>query len=305
MARTGHTILGVFDEPTMADQAINALEHAGFRSEQIHVSGHHTSGGFFAGLKSFFTGEDADAGTRADDFTEIGVSDDEAHYYEYEAQAGHMVVAVRAEGREQEAMGILHRYGAYNYGMRHETAETRGSTDFTNTMQSADDTATTHGANANVVRGTDAGALDLEAIRTLKLREEQLDVKKQRVQTGGVNLRKEVVAEQQTIDVPVTHEEAYIEHRAVTDSTVEDANATPIGEGEAIRIPLSNEQVNVRKDTVVTGEVSIGKRAVEETQQVSDTVRREEARIEQQGDAPIHGTASDRFHPTQTNGENL
>lgn len=56
---------------------------------------------------------------------------------------------------------------------------------------------------------------------------------------------------------------------------------------------------------MVTGEVSIGKRAVQETQQVTDTVKKEEARVEQQGDAPIHGTKSDRFHPTQTNEETL
>ena len=62
-----------------------------------------------------------------------------------------------------------------------------------------------------------------------------------------------------------------------------------------------DEQVNVTKNTVVTGEVALGKRAVTETQQVKDTVRREEAHIEQEGEAPIHGTKSDHFHPNSGN----
>jgi uncharacterized protein (TIGR02271 family) len=62
-----------------------------------------------------------------------------------------------------------------------------------------------------------------------------------------------------------------------------------MGEGEAIRVPVSAEQVNVTKRTAEKGEVSIGKRAVQETQQDTDTVRHEEARIERQGDVTVEG----------------
>jgi uncharacterized protein (TIGR02271 family) len=89
-----------------------------------------------------------------------------------------------------------------------------------------------------------------------------------------------------------------IEQRPVTGGQID---STPIGEGETIRVPLTEEKVNVTKNTVVTGEVAAGKREVQETQQVTDTVRREEARVEQQGDAPIHGTESDHFHPNSKN----
>ncbi len=52
---------------------------------------------------------------------------------------------------------------------------------------------------------------------------------------------------------------------------------------------MSAEQVNVSKQTVETREVSAGKRAVQETRRVTDTVRHEEARIERQGDATVEG----------------
>ena len=119
----------------------------------------------------------------------------------------------------------------------------------------------------------------------MQLREEQLQVYKQPVQIGEVGLRKEVVSEQQTLDVPVTHEEVYIERRAGADQVSD----TPVGEGEAIRVPMSAEQVNVSKQTVETGEVSVGKRAVQENRRLTDTVRHEEARVERQGDVAVEG----------------
>jgi len=51
--------------------------------------------------------------------------------------------------------------------------------------------------------------------------------------------------------------------------------------------------------------VSLGKRQVQETQQVSDTVRREEARIERKGNVPIHDTKTDPYHPSQNDVEDL
>lgn len=301
MTMTGHTIIGVFDEPAMADQAIDALERAGFDTNQIHSSRHHTSSGFFVGLKNFFTGEEDDTTNTAYDFTDMGVSDDEARYYENEHQAGHAVVAVRADGREQEAMDILRTNGAYNYAMRQNAARMQNASTATSTMSTTNDSVDVPVTDANRTRLSEYP--DTEEQRTLKLREEQLDVNKERVQSGEVQLHKEVVAEQKTVNVPVTHEEVYIERRPVTEGTVDDG--APIGESETIRVPASAEKVNVSKDTVVTGEVSVGKRAVEETQQVTDTVRREEARIEQQGDAQIHDTTNDRFYQNTNNEEKL
>jgi len=298
MTMTGRTILGVFDESAMADQAIDALRTAGFSSNQVHEAGHHASGGFMAGIKNFFTGGDAATATDASDFSGMGIPNEEAQYYENEFQAGHRVVAVQANGREQEAMDILRTHGAYTYGTKRGTAASSTAASALNTTSTADATRTTR---SRKTRASDTP--DTTEERVLRLREEQLNVSKQRVQSGEVDLRKEVVTEQKTVNVPVMHEEAFLERRAVTSTSANDT--TPIGEGESIRVPLSEERVNVSKETVVTGEVSIGKRAVAETKQVTDTVRREEVRVEQQGDAPSHGTKSDRFHPNSVDKDTL
>jgi uncharacterized protein (TIGR02271 family) len=120
---------------------------------------------------------------------------------------------------------------------------------------------------------------------TLRLREEQLQARKTSVETGRVQLGKEVVEEQRTMDVPVTREEVTIERQPVDRRPAErPIDAT---ESETIRVPVREEQVEVEKKPVVYEEVGIGKGVTEEKQQVSDTVRREELRTEKEGDVEI------------------
>jgi uncharacterized protein (TIGR02271 family) len=117
----------------------------------------------------------------------------------------------------------------------------------------------------------------------LRLRKEELDINKKRAQVGEVELSKEIVEEQKSVDVPVTHEEVVIERRAIDN----EASDGPIDESESIHIPVSEEQVDVSKHTVISGEVSAHKREVEETKHVDETLKREEARINSNGDIDI------------------
>lgn len=117
----------------------------------------------------------------------------------------------------------------------------------------------------------------------LTLRKEELDIAKNRVQTGEVEISKEIIEEQKVVDVPVTHEEVVIERRALGNQPSD----SPIGEGETIHIPVSEERVEVGKHTEVTGEIVAHKREVGDTKQVRETLKREEARVNKEGDPNI------------------
>jgi len=275
-------VVGLFDDHAQAEQAVSALEQAGFSHDQISYScyGTSTGGGMLAGLKSLFTGEDTSTHNVANDLTSMGMPPEDAGYYQQEYEAGRSVVAVVGDSGMQEAATILAQYGGYDANRRHRAMADVSTSAQTNAATTAQDmTTTTEG-------------------RRLQLREEQLQVYKQPVQTGEVNLHKEVFTEQKNIDVPVTHEEVYIERRPASGQTSD----TPIGEDETISVPVSREQVNVSKQSVVTGEVAVGKRTVQETQQVSDTVRHEEAHIDRTGNVHVQGDnaelASDQSDPT-------
>lgn len=118
----------------------------------------------------------------------------------------------------------------------------------------------------------------------LYLRQEELDIAKNRVQTGEVSLGKEIVEEHKSVDVPVMHEEVVIERRAID---AEPSDEAITSETETIHIPVSEEQVEVGKHTMVTGEVTAHKRAVEETEHIEETLLKEEARIDSDGEANI------------------
>ena len=146
-----------------------------------------------------------------------------------------------------------------------------------------------HGADIRYSVGANAGAspakIDDGALptptgtndRELQLRAERLVVNKQRVQHGEARVRKEIVTETRSFDVPVTHEELVIERHAVTgDGVVDDE---PIAD-ETIRIPLTEEKVTISKQTLIKEEVEVGTRRVEDIEHVSDTVRHEELRVD-------------------------
>lgn len=118
---------------------------------------------------------------------------------------------------------------------------------------------------------------------TLELHKEELDIKKNNVNAGEVVLSKEVVEEQKTVDVPVMHEEVVIKRTPMNN---ERSNAS-ITSQETVHIPVSQEKVDVNKYTVTTEEISASKRQVEETQQVQETLKHEEAHVNTTGSVDI------------------
>ncbi|ERI93804.1 hypothetical protein HMPREF1982_01567 [Clostridiales bacterium oral taxon 876 str. F0540] len=125
---------------------------------------------------------------------------------------------------------------------------------------------------------------------TLQLRKEELDINKDKVQTGEVTLSKQIVEDQQTVNVPVTHEEVVIERRPVANGKSCDAEVSSeisSDNCQTIKIPVSEEKVNVDKHTVVTEEVSAYKREIENTKEINETLRREEAKINKNGNVEV------------------
>lgn len=116
--------------------------------------------------------------------------------------------------------------------------------------------------------------------KTMPLREEQLKVDKEDVQTGEVEIGKEVKTEKRDMDIPVRHDEIYVERRPVDENKTDSA---PVNDSEEIRVPIVEEKLEVTKKPVVTDEVVVGKRTVEENEHISETVKKEEPRLNKEG----------------------
>ena len=91
-------------------------------------------------------------------------------------------------------------------------------------------------------------------------------------------ITKEPVVEKKTAEVPVTHEEMTIERTPASASKT--ATEDPVTSREQVRVPLKKEEVQVTKEPYVKEEVSVKKKPVTETRQVSEDVRSERVDVD-------------------------
>jgi uncharacterized protein (TIGR02271 family) len=125
--------------------------------------------------------------------------------------------------------------------------------------------------------GTRATATD-EEIR-IPVMEEELTATVREREAGAVRIEKDVVTEEQTLEVPVTEERVRVERRVVDRAaTAADAGAF---EETVIEVPLRSETVDVQKQARVAEEVVVSKEATQRTERVADTVRREEVYVDE------------------------
>lgn len=118
------------------------------------------------------------------------------------------------------------------------------------------------------------GAQGYEGRTRLRRYEEDLEVGKVARPAGEVSVSKRVVEDTKTIDVPVRREEVHVERRPVSDTTAD------IGDDafteQRISVPVTEEDVELRKTVRPVEEIELTKTAAEDTRHVEDTVRREE-----------------------------
>ncbi len=120
--------------------------------------------------------------------------------------------------------------------------------------------------------------------------EEELVPEKHERQAGEVRVAKDVKTEHRQIDVPVTHEEVHVERTPVQGGESRGAEAR-FEKGE-IRVPVREEEVEIKKRPVVKEEVRVSKTARQEERRAEGDVRREDVKIEKEGDVEPHGDGS-------------
>jgi uncharacterized protein (TIGR02271 family) len=115
----------------------------------------------------------------------------------------------------------------------------------------------------------------------LFLKEEQLNISKTKIETGKVKVHREIITEDKVITVPVNREVLVIE------KTVFDSKNHGQKEGitETIKIPLSEECIEVKKRKIKLENVSICKHQFEKVKRVEETLKKEKLHIKTKGDA--------------------
>ncbi len=120
--------------------------------------------------------------------------------------------------------------------------------------------------------------------------EERLHVGKEERETGRARLRKYVVTERETVEVPVEREEVRVERTPLSGT---EATAGTIGE-EDVEVTLHEERPVVAKETVGVERVELDKQVVTDTERVDAEVRKEEVEVETDADRGTGFTDRDR-----------
>ena len=114
--------------------------------------------------------------------------------------------------------------------------------------------------------------------------EERLDVNKERVATGEARLRKYVVTDTETVEVPVEREEVRVERTPISEEEAANLKGNIDEAGQEASVTLSEERVSVNKETVPVEKVSLNKEQITETERHTEELRKEQIDSDIDGD---------------------
>ena len=115
--------------------------------------------------------------------------------------------------------------------------------------------------------------------------EEELQATKTMRDSGEVRVSKDVVEEEQTLEVPVTREEVHVQSHVVDREATDTSGAFQEG---TISVPVREEEIEVTKTARVAEELEIDKTTTQDTERVTDTVRKERVNVEEVGDVNVN-----------------
>lgn len=302
--------IAVFQRDGDAKKAIDALRDAGFQRDQIGLAWHQ---GGAANINYL------------NDLVSLGIPQERAQYYDREFHAGHPVVSVRTDGRDQEAYSVLHQFGGYDYDHPQQTEAAQAGTRDSgiNVGQAsvqqnaavqqpydvaqqpshqvqqdvADQPTVNISQQENAVQYNNPaqqpyGAVQQENVLAQESGDrEALPLRAERLQLGKQMVQTGEVRLRKEI---VTEQQNFDVPITREEIVVErhpgsgQVSDTPIGQEETIRIPVYEEHVSVTKIPVEVGEVAISKRTVQENRRISTTVRHEEPHLETDGNPIVH-----------------
>ncbi|GAB4025579.1 YsnF/AvaK domain-containing protein [Spirosoma gilvum] len=267
------TVIGIFDESSEAQQAVDTLVKEGFSQNNIDLS----AGRSLDTMTTSSTRSDSDEDTKDTGiggfFSSLfgGDDEDDTRRYSSVAERGSVVtVHATSEDEAERAADILDEAGAVDVDER-AAQYGYGST--------ADSVDTISGSGTALVDTTPE--LGTNRDQTINVINEELAVGKREVETGGVRVRSRIVERPVEESIRLREERVIVQRNPVNrPATAADLNAFQEGE---ISITEHAEVPVVSKTANVVEEISVGKDVTEREEVIHDTVRNTEVDVENLG----------------------
>lgn len=257
-----HTVIGLFDSATEAQAAMQELTAAGFAKEFIDFSNRLYEEEGTTQTTSSGTG--SNSGGVSGFFSSLFGDETTVQNYTNAASDAEAILTVQTDSdeRARQIAEILDRNGAVD-------VDERGAQYQANYAQTA-------GMTQNAT--TETGAVTTGDV-SIPVIEENLEVGKRTVETGGVRVRSRII-EKPVEEVLRLREEHVVVNRRPVNRAVTNEDLSSFKEGE-IELTERAEQAVVSKQARVVEEVEIGKQVSERDQVISDTVRSTDVEVEE------------------------
>lgn len=291
---TYERLIAVFDSPAHAQNAVRALQSAGFPTNDISVVTNDTL--LDRGVKA----ATADSGFWRKLFGSDVEANDARLYSQTVGNGGSVLTLRVAENQIDKAMSVLNTH-ATSMGMQSGSSAPAARAAAAGAgMAAASAGMGTTSSAASTPNRTPPPATPLRSdtpLRTekgdevVRLAEEYLNVGKQQVRTGVTRIRRFVIEKPVEAQVTLHEEHATVARRAVTDSTaIQDVDWTE----RTIEVQEVAEQPVINKAARIAEEVVIRKEGSDHVETVKDTVRRQQIDI-QRADASKLSSEADRI----------
>ncbi|AHM58406.1 hypothetical protein D770_00660 [Flammeovirgaceae bacterium 311] len=246
------TVIGIFENKAQAQKAADQLVTDGFDRGTIDLSAHG------ADIKDDKHHDKTDTF-----FTNLLGRDTHATNYREAARRGTVVTVHTEEMKNAErAAAILDKFGAINVADQAHAGRTAGA---------ATGTATATGTNTNTTKGATTD-------KTIPVIEENVQVGKREVETGGVRLQSRIIERPVEETMRLREEHVHVERHPV-DRPASKRDIDTFKEGEA-RVTEHAEVPMVNKEARVVEEVNIGKETTQHTETVRDTERKTDVKVD-------------------------
>lgn len=113
---------------------------------------------------------------------------------------------------------------------------------------------------------------------TIPVVQEEIILGKKVVETGKVRISKKISEHQETVNLPLFHEDVSVERVAV--NKIIDSPPSVRQEGDITIIPVLEEQIVVQKQLVLVEELHVKRRIVETTHNEEVLIRKENVYVE-------------------------
>jgi uncharacterized protein (TIGR02271 family) len=262
---TTASVVGVFNNYTVAQRAVADLVASGFDRSEIDINSGDSYSSQAASGNTGLTGntpsgESAGGGISGFFRNLFGSDDDDRRTYEEALNAGNSVVIVRTDSsRLDRAVDILERHDPIDVD-RNFKATSRRSDQLTGTSRVNRDTS-----------------FDDRGEQSIPVVEEDFKVGKRSIQRGGVRVYSHIVEEPVQEQVSLREERVKVERRPVNRPATEADFRPP---EQVIEVTETAEVPVIGKQARVTEEVVIGKEQSTRTETVRDKVRRTDVNVE-------------------------